>query len=166
MARITTAANAAEHDLAREIWREYSRVIDDPAWFPEFERDLAEIGKTYGPPGGTFLLAWEGNALAGCGALRRLDDEAAEIRRVYVRPPFRGKGLARTISMALMGEARRLGYAVTRLDIPPRSAEAIKLYESLGFRPIPPYAGQPPDALCMEARVRSGPSRSRGGGGQ
>jgi GNAT superfamily N-acetyltransferase len=159
MARIAAATGEAELELAREIWREYARVIDDPAWFPAFERDLAEIGERYGPPGGVFLLAWEGDELVGCGALRRLDDEAAEIRRVYVRPRFRAKGLARTISMALMGEARRIGYSLVRLDIPPRMAEAIKLFASLGFSPIPPYAGQPAGALCMEARVRSGAAR-------
>jgi GNAT superfamily N-acetyltransferase len=159
MARIAAATTMAEHELARELWREYARVIDDPAWFPSFERDLAEIATTYGPPGGAFLLAWEGTELAGCGALRRLDGEAAELRRVYVRPPFRGKGIARTVSMALMGEARRLGYALVRLDIPPRMSEAKRLYESLGFKPIPPYAGQPAGALCMEARVRAGAAR-------
>ncbi len=156
---MTPVTTPAEQDLAREMWREYARVIDDPAFFPQFERDLAEIGTTYAPPGGTFVLAWEGNELAGCGALRRLDDEAAEVRRVYVRPAFRGRGIARTISMALMGEARRIGYALVRLDIPPRMSEAKKLYASLGFRSIPPYAGQPEGALCMEARVRSGPAK-------
>jgi ribosomal protein S18 acetylase RimI-like enzyme len=58
-----------------------------------------------------------------------------------------------------MGEARRLGYGAVRLDIPPKMAEAIKLYESLGFRSIPAYAAQPPGALCMEARVRSATRR-------
>jgi putative acetyltransferase len=159
MARITPVRTASEQELAREMWREYARVVDDPAFFPAFERDLATIAMTYGPPGGTFLLAWEGNELVGCGALRRLDDEAGELRRVYVRPPFRGRGLARTISTALMGEARRLGYALVRLDIPPNMAEAKRLYASLGFRPIPPYAGQPQGALCMEARVRAGPAK-------
>jgi GNAT superfamily N-acetyltransferase len=159
MARIAPATTAADLELAREIWREYARVIDDPAWFPSFERDLADLGKTHGPPGGVFLLAWEGAELAGCGALRGLDGDAAELRRVYVRPRFRGKGLARTISMALMGEARRLGYSLVRLDIHPRMPEAAKLFTSLGFGPIPPYAGQPAGALCMEARVRAGPAR-------
>jgi len=157
MARITTATTTDDLDLARELWREYARVVDDPAWFPGFESELAELGKMYGPPDGTFLLAWEGSELAACGSLRRLDADTAELRRVYVRPKFRGRGLARTISMALMGEARALGYSVVRLDIPPKLSEGLKLYQSLSFRPIPPYAAQPPGAICMEARVRSGP---------
>jgi GNAT superfamily N-acetyltransferase len=160
MARLTTATTPEELSQGRELWREYARVVDDPAWFPGFESELAELGTTYGPPGGTFLLAWEGSDLAACGALRRLDSDTAEVRRVYVRPKFRGRGLARTISMALMGEARRLGYAVVRLDVPPKLAEGIKLYQSLGFSPIPAYAAQPPGAVCMEARVRSGPRRT------
>ena len=76
-----------------------------------------------------------------------------------MRPAYRGKGLARTISMALMGEARRIGYSAVRLDIPPKMAEAIKLYASLGFSPIPAYGAQPAGAICMEARVRSGAAR-------
>jgi GNAT superfamily N-acetyltransferase len=159
MARITAAATPAEFDLGRELWREYAKAIDDPAWFPNFEADLANLDKTHAPPNGLFMLAWEGNEPAGCGALRRLDDEYGEMRRVFVVPKFRGRGLARTISVSLMGEARRLGYAAVRLDIPPKMAEAIKLYESLGFSRIPPYGSQPPGALCMEARVRSGPRK-------
>jgi GNAT superfamily N-acetyltransferase len=159
MARIAAAATPAEFDLGRELWREYAKAIDDPAWFPGFEAELADLHKTHAPPDGLFMLAWEGNEPAGCGALRRLDEDHAELRRVFVLPKFRGRGLARTISVSLMGEARRLGYAAVRLDIPPKMAEAIKLYESLGFRAIPPYASQPPGALCMEARVRSGPRK-------
>ena len=159
MARITTATTPDDLDLAREMWREYARVVDDPAWFPGFEPELAELGTTYAPPGGTFLLAWEGNDLAACGALRRLDDDSSEIRRVFVRPRFRGRGLARTISMSLMGEARRIGYATVKLDVPPKLSEGLKLYQSLGFSEIPAYAGQPAGAICLEARVRSGPRR-------
>jgi GNAT superfamily N-acetyltransferase len=157
MARFTTAATADDLNLAREMWREYARAVDDPAWFAGFESELAELGKIYGPPGGRFMLAWEGTELAACGALRALDADAAELRGVYVRAKFRGRGLARTMSMALMGEARGLGYSLVRLDIHPKLSEAIKLYESLSFRLIPPYANQPPGAICMEARVRSGP---------
>jgi putative acetyltransferase len=160
MARLTTAATPDELHLAREMWREYSRVVGDPAWFPGFEAELAELGSMYGPPGGTFLLAWEGNELAACGGLRRIDADVGELRRVYVRPKFRGRGLARTISMSLMGEARRIGYAAVRLDVPPKLAEGLKLYQSLGFSPIPAYAGQPAGAICMEARVRSSVRRA------
>ncbi len=156
MARLTTAMTPDDLNLAREMWREYASVVNDPAWFRGFESELASLGTMYGPPGGTFLLGWEGDDLAGCGGLRRIDDEIGEIRRVYVRPKFRKKGLARTISMALMGEARRIGYAAVRLDISPKQSEGIKLYQSLGFVVIPAYAGQPKGAICMEARVRSG----------
>ncbi len=160
MARLTTAAASEEMNLAREMWREYARVVGDPAWFRGFESELAGLSTMYGPPGGLFLLAWEGNELAGCGGLRRMDDDVAELRRVFVRPQFRHRGLARTISMALMGEARRIGYVSVRLDIPPKLSDGIRLYQSLGFGVIPPYAAQPPGAICMEARVRSAPRRA------
>lgn len=159
MARIAAAATSEELDLGRQMWREYARTIDDPAWFPGFETELADLGRIYAPPGGAFLLAWEGKELAGCGALRRLDDELGEMRRVFVRSQFRGRGIARTVSVALMGEARRIGYGAVRFAIPAvfadKMADGIKLYESLGFRQIPPTAAQPAGAFCMEARVRS-----------
>lgn len=159
MARLAMARTPEELELGRELWREYAAVIRDPAWLPDFDAELRSLGETYAPPGGVFLLAWEGDELAGCGALRRLDAERCEMRRVFVRPPHRGRGLARTISVALLGEARRLGFAIVRLDVSPDMAEATKLYESLGFRTVPAYPGAPGDATCMEARVRSGPAR-------
>jgi len=163
MARIAPVTTPQELDLARELWREWAQLIDDPAWSRVFEADLADLAKIYGPPGGVFMLAWEGKDLAGGGALRRIDDELCEMQRVYVRPKLRGRGLARSLSVALMGEARRMGYGAVRFAIPAdfvaKLAGGIKLYESLGFRRIPTYAGNLPDAVCMEARVRSAARR-------
>ena len=163
MSRIAIAAKPQDLELGRQMWREYAQMIEDPAWLPGIEAELAGIGNIYAPPGGTFVLAYEGQEAAGCGGLRRIDDEVCEMARVFVRPQFRGHGIARSISVALMGEARRIGYGVLRFAIPgalaTTMAGGIKLYESLGFRPIPPYGKHPPGAFCMEARVRSGPRK-------
>lgn len=162
MARFA-AATSQELDLARELWREWAKMIDDPAWTQVFRADLEDLDEIYGPPGGVFMLAWEGKELAGGGALRRIDDELCEMQRVYVRPRLRGRGLARGLSVALMGEARRMGYGAVRFAIPAgfagKLAGGIKLYEKLGFRRIPTYGNNPPDAVCLEARVRSAARR-------
>jgi GNAT superfamily N-acetyltransferase len=163
MARIAAATTPQELDLARELWREWEKIIEDPAWKRVFRADLEDLEKIYGPPGGAFMLAWEGKELAGGGALRRIDDELCEMQRVYVRPQFRGRGLAQSLSVALMGEARRMGYGAVRFAIPAdfveKLAGGIKLYEKIGFRSIPTYGNNPPDAVCMEARVRSAARR-------
>lgn len=163
MARIAAATTPQELDLARELWREWAKMVDDPAWAHVFKADVAELEKVYGPPGGVFMLAWDGKELAGGGALRRIDGELCEMERVYVRPRFRGRGVAQSLSVALMGEARRLGYGAVRFAIPAAFAEelagGIKLYERMGFRRIPTYGSNPPDAVCMEARVRSAARR-------
>jgi GNAT superfamily N-acetyltransferase len=160
MSRIAIAAKPQELDVGRQMWREYAKMIGDPAWLPGIESELADIGKIYAPPGGTFVLAYEGQEPAGCGGLRRIDDDLCEMARVFVRPQFRGHGIARSISVALMGEARRIGYGAMRFAIPGVLASmmtgGIKLYESLGFRPIPLYGAHPAGTVCMEARVRSG----------
>lgn len=159
MARIAAARTVQDFEHGRELCREWRQMIADPAWQPGIESDLPAIDRVYGPPAGALLLAWEGPELAGCGALKRIDDEWCEIAWVFVRDRFRGRGLARTLSVALMGEARRIGYGAVRFAIPAVFAGGINLYESLGFRPTPPRAGLPPGGVCMEARVRAAARR-------
>jgi ribosomal protein S18 acetylase RimI-like enzyme len=91
---------------------------------------------------------------AGCGALRPLGGDAAEMRRMWVRPAFRGRGLGRAVAEALLRAARAGGYARVRLDTLPSMAEAQALYRSLGFAPVPPYDDDPhPGAIHMELRL-------------
>ena len=97
----------------------------------------------YGAPRGVLLLAEIGGMAAGCAAVRRLDNVTCELKRVYVRSDFRGSGMGRRLTEIALQAAREMGYARIRLDTLPQMAAAQRLYESLGFRDIPPHYGDP-----------------------
>jgi ribosomal protein S18 acetylase RimI-like enzyme len=97
------------------------------------------------------LLALDGAQIAGCVALRRIDGETCEMKRLYVRPAFRGKGVGRELATTIIEQARSIGYVRMCLDTLSSMKEAIALYQSLGFRPINPYRHNPIEgAIYME----------------
>jgi GNAT superfamily N-acetyltransferase len=97
----------------------------------------------FSPPGGTFLVIYEhGEPVAG-GGVKRLDDQACEIKRMYVVPAARGRGLARRLLEGLESEARRLGYRIARLDTGPQQPQARLMYERAGYRPIGNFNANP-----------------------
>ena len=140
-------ATAAGLEPVREILREYARSLDIDLCFQDFETELAGLPGDYAPPGGQLLLAYVGDALAGCGGLRGLADvdyaNACEMKRLYVRPAFRGIGLGRTLAEALLDEARRAGYSVMLLDTLDEMESAREMYAALGFEEIAPYYFNP-----------------------
>ena len=91
------------------------------------------------PPDGDFLVVVHEGRLAGCGGLKRLDERACEIKRMYIRPEVRGNGLSTRLLEALEERARELGYSIARLDTADRQPAAVPLYEGAGYRRIPPY---------------------------
>ena len=93
MSEIRAARSSADLDAVRALFREYQAWVAEPCCFAGFERELAELPGEYGPPGGQLLLALEQGMPVGCAALRRLADGAAEMKRLYVRPAYRGRGL-------------------------------------------------------------------------
>ena len=95
------------------------------------------------PPNGVFLVAYDGEHPVACGGLKRLDDWTAEIKRMYVVPENRGRGLARRMLERLEDEARDGGYGFVRLDTGDRQPHALALYRSAGYREIPDYNGNP-----------------------
>ena len=109
----------------------------------------------FAPPDGSFVVGWEGEEPVACGGVIRYDEMTAEIRRMYVAPAARGRGLSRLVLAALENEARELGYSFVRLETGDRQPEAIKLYASSGFEPIPRYGPfvDDPRSLCFEKRL-------------
>jgi GNAT superfamily N-acetyltransferase len=136
---------AGEPDLAeiRELLSEYAGSLGFPLDFQNFDRELAELPGAYAPPEGALLLARVDGAVAGCVALRFLETETCELKRLFVRPAHRGLGLGRLLATATLAEARRVGYRRIRLDTTPGMEAAQALYVQLGFSDIAPYTTNP-----------------------
>ena len=146
MGRLVEATRAEQIAVVRGLFAEYARLVDEPACFVGFERELEAL------PGDYRLLLAE--AAAGCVAVRLLDARTAEMKRLYVRSAHRGKGLGRALAQAAIGLAREAGCARVVLDPLPKMREAQALYDLLGFRKIAPYLSDPtPGALCYELRL-------------
>jgi putative acetyltransferase len=154
MLRVVSADSREAVQKAAVLFREYAASLTVDLSFQEFETELAGLPGDYAPPHGDLLLAFmenspEGQAaqaepeLAGCVALRQLDSSTCEMKRLYIRPQFRGRGVGRGLARAAMDAARRMRYRLMRLDTLPEMTEAQALYRSLGFREIPPYRFNP-----------------------
>ena len=144
----------------RKLFREYSHMPGVVPCLDDFEREVASLPGAYAPPGGRLLLAVEDGSESakdaiGCVALRKLEQDTCEMKRLYVRPEFRGKGAARKLVEGLIAEAGSIGYRRIVLDTLPSMEAAHKLYRTLGFREIPPYPKNPiPGALFFELALR------------
>jgi len=136
----------------RELFLEYAQSLGFSLCFQSFDQELAELPGDYAAPEGRLLLATCEGQSAGCVALHKLDHEICEMKRLYVRPEFRGKGLGKILAERIIGEAHQIGYKQLRLDtVEPLMRTAVKMYRTLGFREIAPYRTNPIEgALYME----------------
>src|SRR5579863_9594666 len=129
---------------ARELFLEYAQSLGFSLCFQNFDRELAGLPGDYAPPKGRLLLAEYNNELAGCVALHALEPGICEMKRLYLRPQFRGKGLGRVLADHIVAEARRIGYRSMRLDtVEPVMKDAVAMYRKLGFKEIAPYCSNP-----------------------
>ena len=141
---IVAAESETLFNQVRELLLEYWRSRDLNLSVFNFDRELAGLPGEYAPPSGRLLLASCNGEAAGCVALRKLEPEICEMKRLYLREKFRGLGFGRTLAVAIIAEARGIGYCKMRLDtIGPSMREAFKLYYRLGFREIAPYHDNP-----------------------
>jgi len=134
---------------------EYSNSLGFSLCFQDFDRELAELPGDYSPPDGRLLLAEYEGQLAGCVGLHRLEPEICEMKRLYLRPTFRGKGLGRSLAERVIAEARAIGYVRMRLDtVEPIMKDAVAMYRRLGFKEITPYRPNPiTGAMYMELEL-------------
>jgi ribosomal protein S18 acetylase RimI-like enzyme len=139
----------------RELFLEYAQSLGFSLCFQSFDKELAGLPGEYAPPEGRLLLATYEGAPAGCVALHKLDHGICEMKRLYVRPLFRGKGLGRGLAERVIADARGIGYTRLRLDtVEPMMQTAVAMYRQLGFREIASYRENPiAGALYMELNL-------------
>jgi putative acetyltransferase len=141
---LVQAESPAQVAQARELFLEYAQSLGVNLCFQNFEQELAELPGQYAPPDGRLFLAEYEGHLAGCVALHKWEPGACEMKRLYLRPSFRRKGLGRVLAEAIISEARNIGYLNMRLDtIEPIMKDAVEMYRKLGFREIAPYRPNP-----------------------
>jgi GNAT superfamily N-acetyltransferase len=144
--RITQATTQNDIEQARDLFKEYEASLGISLCFQSFEAELANLPGDYAPPRGRLLLAREFDQLVGCVALRPVDSTTCEMKRLFLRPPYRSRGLGRVLVEALIEEARKIGYTHMRLDtISDRMGRAVQLYKTMGFVEIEPYYQSPVD---------------------
>ena len=144
MFQIFDAQSDEDIQQARSLFEEYASGLGISLCFQNFDQELKNLPGDYAPPDGRLLLATQDNQLAGCVALRKLEPGVCEMKRLFLRPAYRGRGLGKVLVESIIDEARKLGYIRMRLDtLPGRMDKAIALYRSIGFVEIGPYCENP-----------------------
>ena len=152
---ITQATSPTQIAQVRDLFLEYAQSLGFSLCFQSFDQELAGLPGDYAPPDGRLLLAEFEGQLAGCVALHKLDGKICEMKRLYLRPQFRAKGLGRALAETIIAEARVLGYQRMRLDtVEPVMRDAVAMYRRLGFKEVAPYCQNPiAGAMYMELQL-------------
>ncbi len=149
------AESTAQIAQARELFLEYAQSLGFSLCFQNFDKELAELPGDYAPPEGRLLLAEYDGELAACVALHKLEPGICEMKRLYLRPQFRGKGLGRALADRIIADARQIRYHRMRLDtVEPVMKDAVAMYRKLGFKQVAPYRPNPiAGAMYMELEL-------------
>jgi ribosomal protein S18 acetylase RimI-like enzyme len=155
MENIFPAQTEEQIKVVRELFVEYAESLNFDLCFQNFEKEVTTLPGEYSSPAGRILLASVDEKTAGCIALRKISGDVCEMKRLYVRPKFRGRGIGRNLATTIIDDARAIGYKQMRLDTLSSMKEAIALYQSLGFTTIEPYRHNPLEgALSMQLTLR------------
>ena len=157
--KLTDASSARDYASGRALFEAYARSLPVDLAYQRFEDELTNIESLYGPPRGALFLAMEDESAVGCVAVRHLKDDVCEMKRLYIVPDARGRGLGRSLAEAAIGKARELGYRTMRLDTLTSMTSAAALYRSLGFHEIAAYYETPYPTLFFELRLDDGGAR-------
>jgi putative acetyltransferase len=136
-------ASADQMSSARELFLEYASTLEFDLGFQGFKEEVLSLPGDYSPPTGCILFAYQDSELAGCVALRPFAKSISEMKRLYVRHKFQGRGIGRALATAVLRKASVLDYQKLRLDTVPSMKAAIQMYRSMGFYPIPSYRQNP-----------------------
>jgi ribosomal protein S18 acetylase RimI-like enzyme len=154
MAEIRWAMIPGDLMAVRSLFQEYAESLDFELDFQDFREELETLPGKYTAPKGSILVAKENGETLGCVAVRPLGSEICEMKRLYVKPAHRGKKVGRELAVAIIEEAKRLGYKAMRLDTVEAMKEASALYRALGFQQIEPYCYNPlPGAMYFELKL-------------
>ncbi len=140
-------------ETVRQLFEEYRETLGVDLRFQSYQDELTGLPGKYAPPGGGLYLAFADGAPAGCVAFRYYAQDICECKRLYVRPEFRGAGVATSLMRTIIHQARVAGYKKIYLDTLQTLERAFSLYQTLGFVEIPPYYDNPlPGAryFCLE----------------
>ena len=152
---ISQAESPTQIAQARELFLEYAQSLGFSLCFQNFDKELGELPGDYAPPEGRLLLVECEGQVAACVALHKLDPDICEMKRLYLRPQFRGKELGRALAERIIAEARQIGYQRMRLDtVEPVMKDAVAMYRKLAFKEIAPYRPNPiAGAMYMELEL-------------
>ncbi len=152
--RIVTVETNEELEIIKELFVEYADSLGFDLDFQDFKQELANLCGDYAPPKGCLLVAKYKGQIAGCVGLKQFSDDICEMKRLYIRPEFRGLGIGRVLAEAIIEQARKIGYTLVRLDTVPTMKVARALYQSLDFKQISQYRYNPIEgAEFMELKL-------------
>ncbi|MEO5781914.1 MAG: GNAT family N-acetyltransferase [Ginsengibacter sp.] len=149
------ASSDEDYTEAKKLFREYAALIHIDLAFQKFEEELSGINKMYSPPTGGIILCKSNEIFAGCIAIRKLDDNVCELKRMYVNPNFQGKSIGKNLLEKALQLAREYNYKLMRLDTLTQMLSAIHLYKQYGFYEIEPYYFNPnATAVFFEKKLK------------